>query len=82
MKTLVLVLSRMTLAFFAESCQGDGTQEQKSLLNLQKIQSQYTRCGMIHASCCVLTQFACVRANAKEQELQSDAQLLPQFFRE
>jgi hypothetical protein len=36
MKILVLVFTRMTSAFLAESCQGDRTQEQQTVLKIAK----------------------------------------------
>jgi fructose-1,6-bisphosphatase len=36
MKTLVLLFIGMTLAFLAESCQGDRTQRQQSVLKIEK----------------------------------------------
>jgi hypothetical protein len=36
MKILVLVFIGMTSEFLAESCQGDGTQEQQSVLKITK----------------------------------------------
>jgi hypothetical protein len=47
MKILVLVFTVMTSAFLTESCQGDRTQGQQSVLKLREVQSRCTWCGTI-----------------------------------
>jgi hypothetical protein len=74
MKILVLVFIGMTSAFLAESCQGDRTQGQQSVLNIAKstvevhsvwhdiYRRKAGRCGLL-----CITPRSCVRATAKER---------------
>jgi hypothetical protein len=74
MKTLVLVFIGMTSAFLAESCQGNPTQGQQSVLKITKstvevhsvwhniLLRQTGRCGLL-----CITPCAWAKTNAKER---------------
>jgi hypothetical protein len=73
MKTLVLVFIRMTSAFLAESCQGDRTQGQQSVLKTAistvEIHSVWHDIYVATETCGLLcvTPCACARVTAKER---------------
>jgi hypothetical protein len=92
MRTLVLVLIGMTSAFLAESCQGDRTQGQQSVLKIAKstvevhsvwhdIYVATETGGKMRAVVCYSVR---LRNSDRERarDLRRDAQILNQFFRE
>jgi hypothetical protein len=92
MKTLVLVLIVMTSAILAESCQGDRTQVQQSVLLKLKSKVEVhsawhdiyvaTETGGQMRAVVYYSVRLCKSGRERARDLHRDAQILPQFFRE
>jgi hypothetical protein len=89
-KTLVLVFVGMTSAFLAESCQGDRTQGQKSVLKIVKstvevhsvwhdIYVATETGGQMRAVVCYSVRLR-KSDSTRARDLRCDEQILPQFF--